>query len=189
MARNYKQIGGFNSPVLIKHEPNYQLFDETSEWHTHDTRSNVYILHAPNHWVTFTDMDFVNGKIEEASSWWVLYDSRFLESTLLELIPQLNNMLHQDQGCELSKTKNTWDCGLFAIAFGESLCQSEDPSLCEYFQSMLRSNFNTYVTRDIGCNWPSRPRTPSNDRFYVVDLVNCTLESRPTRWTYLTLLF
>ena len=38
-----------------------------------------------------------------------------------------------------------FDCGLFAIAYAQSLCLGEDPAFRRYNQSKMRNTFNAYV--------------------------------------------
>ena len=40
------------------------------------------------------------------------------------------------------------DCGLFALAYVNSICQYKEPSLIQYNQAMLRANYNSFVTNN-----------------------------------------
>ena len=41
------------------------------------------------------------------------------------------------------------DCGLFALAYVQALCRNDEPSLIEFDQATMKTEFNNFIDRDL----------------------------------------
>ena len=107
----------------------------------------------------FDDFVFDNGP-ESNSRAWLAYDS--LNSVKIENNSELRNMISMlwppevrggyltIKKVHVQKQEGDNDCGLFALAYIESLCRGHEPGLIEYDQSHMRQAYNQFVSKERG---------------------------------------
>ena len=107
----------------------------------------------------FDDFVFDNGP-ESISRTWLVYDS--LNSVKIEDNSELRNMISMlwppevrggyltIKKVHVQKQEGDNDCGLFALAYIESLCRGHEPGLIEYDQSHMRQAYNQFVSKERG---------------------------------------
>ena len=60
---------------------------------------------------------------------------------------------------------STNDCGLFALAYVYSLCNSQEPSLLFYDQDSMRSNYNKWIESDFNSDYEVKTKFNFSDDF------------------------
>ncbi len=64
------------------------------------------------------------------------------------------------------------DCGLFALAYMNTLCSGKNPSLCAYTQSKMRAHYNNCIKNKYFQAFPHTrlKRNHINDKKYEYDV-------------------
>ena len=122
-----------------------------------NTKNLIMILFYKSHWVTVTNIDTCRSHIatQNDNIPVFLYDSfndkmyiESLKKTLKGMFPNLKKyivykaqMLTKQEGCN--------DCGLFSLAYVESLCKNIEPSLVKFDQKTMRQEYNKFLDRNL----------------------------------------
>lgn len=98
---------------------------------------SLYVIHLENHWVAISNVDC-------AINHWKLYDSLDYDINLikepLKMLNHSSNFVYL-QKPPVQKQNNSYDCGLFALAFLTSICFGREPLGYEYDQAKMRNHY------------------------------------------------
>lgn len=92
------------------------------------------------HWICVSTIDCANGKIK-------VYDSLRTGDIPLTTQESISTLLHTTKKSvslmfpDVQQQDNSFDCGLFALAYASSICQNIDPATVLYEKLSLRSHF------------------------------------------------
>ena len=124
--------------------------------------NQLYLINSNNtHWFLLTNVDITvteDANITEYGDTsfikreWFVYDSLNDTSTRnLSSLIQLFKKIYPDRSCmyvkcvKCEKQVGFNDCGLFALAYAQSIMNRKDPALLKYNQSKMRSIYNTFI--------------------------------------------
>ena len=101
----------------------------------------IFLLHSINHWIVLTN---IKKKI-------CMYESLNQDEYIEGLKQFFSIMFPQKKKIVINKIwmkhlqRGSNDCGLFALAYINSLCKGREPSLIQYNQDTMRQNFNNFI--------------------------------------------
>jgi len=133
---------------------NWFLLDKFFNPESFMNQPHVFVLHAPNHWLTLTNVN------PNSQGSWLIYDSLNNPSYLASLrhvyrrISPENNLFYV-QSVNVMPQFDANDCGLFAIAYIISIAHEKDPAKLMYNQKSMRQHFNNCILSGIWTEFPS----------------------------------
>ena len=106
-----------------------------------------------NHWATITH------HMDHDTYVWQIYDS--LNTSIDYFKPFFKSIIPNETTVEVrimnvQKQSGTNDCGLFALAFATSICNSLSPVTTNYFQEQMREHFNDCLESKSARLFPSK---------------------------------
>ncbi len=126
-------------------------------------RPQIYFVYAyRNHWYILTNID--NERIQEdhenQENDWFIYDSlNDASPENLDSSRSILKMIYPDEICiyvscvQVIEQENDNDCGLFAIAYAQSLLERQEPAVRNYENDEMRLNFNCFASSTLGNKW------------------------------------
>lgn len=133
----------------------------------------IFVLNVnKNHWVTLTNIDTTpNNTFFKQNKAVFMYDSlnnplylNGLKAFLSEMYPVLSEYVIHHVKMSYPQV-STNDCGLFALAYVYSLCNSQEPSLLFYDQDSMRSNYNKWIESDFNSDYEVKTKFNFSDDF------------------------
>ena len=108
---------------------------------------------SKNHWATITH------HMDHDTYVWQIYDS--LNTSIGYFKPFFKSIIPNETSVEVrimnvQKQSGTNDCGLFALAFATSICNSLSPVTTNYFQEQMREHFNDCLESKSARLFPSK---------------------------------
>ena len=153
LGRRFPNISGLLHPNKFA-LPDIQF--NPDGWETCDA---VFVVHVTNHWLCLTNIN------PNSHGVWLIYDSLCTADTnfcdLKPVFAKLRPYLKESKLPFIVETVTlplvqrqfgSNDCGLFALAYAQTLCELKDPGKHMYNQLMMRYGFNECM-KDSEC-WP-----------------------------------
>jgi hypothetical protein len=147
---------GFNIVTMAEQEDDSSDFNRM-KW-TFENKENLILLYChDSHWVAATNINTIvsNENLIKNNKPIFIYDS--LNSTnylngvqpiLLKMFP--DKKLHVIHKVNMKYSQDgTNDCGLFALAYIESILNMKEPSLIKYNQGSMRIRYNEFIDSDL----------------------------------------
>lgn len=114
----------------------------------------IFVIQTNNHWVTLTNIEILPSAVSCRTNKPIfMYESlnkpdyinaESVKDILRTMFPSFNELvIHKVSIASTQKGLN--DCGLFALAYVQSLCKNQDPSLIVYDQEKMRTNYNNFI--------------------------------------------
>ena len=136
----------------------------------------VQFFHVSNnHWITISNRGQPPGTV-------CIYDS-LLKKPSKATVKMIAHYCHSPEKnirlnvMNVSRQPNTYDCGLYAIAFATSLLHGEDPTKLDFVQNRLRKHFGKCIDKGIISPFPSFAILRQKD-VYSLDTVPIYCECR-----------
>ena len=123
-------------------------------------RQVIFILNVDeNHWITVTNYSFVATEAQVESSWYI-YDSLNkisyegqLSKFFKKMYPLKNSM--KVSFVNVFRQHGGNDCGLFSLAYIQSMVYGLDPAYIHYDQLEMRKIYNYFISNKILLSFPS----------------------------------
>lgn len=128
LKQQYPLIGGFQSPVL----------GDSLAMTPPDSEFVQVIMVCGNHWIAVSTVGCEPSTIKVYDSLGGRLPKRSLK--LVADLMQTREKLLTVEFVDVQKQRGGSDCGLFALAFIASICNSQDPSSLVYDQSAMRNH-------------------------------------------------
>lgn len=157
LKKQYPHINGLCDPRLL-YNTNYKPKISNGNTVFIFNTEKPSTTHYGSHWIVITNIKCNN-------DCWRIYDSAATNLKINENIKQFikkisdtDKDLIQIEVPSVQLQYNGYDCGLFALAFIQSLAESIDPSTVHYNQAKMRENYNASIQKNKILPFPIFPR-------------------------------
>ena len=117
---------------------------------------SVLIIHSINHWVTVTNIYYINNIPYFSKNEWNLYDSLNLPCYEMDATKTLRRISPyftlSRVSCNLQSGSS--DCGLFAIGFAIALCEEINPASLKFNQDRMRKHYDNCINKCLFSQFP-----------------------------------
>jgi hypothetical protein len=149
--QNYKN---FNIVTIREQQSKFSDFSKY-KWDFENKQNLIFVVLYESHWIVLTNVD-TDSKIESITKKKKIYMyESFNDDVYVHGASKILNLMNKYGTTEIHKVKMNFkqvgmnDCGLFALAYVNSLLEMRDPSLINYDQIEMRKSFNNFIDSQI----------------------------------------
>jgi hypothetical protein len=150
MSKAIVYLRSLNQKITILDDFDLTLLLTTPNKQFDLTQHYIIIMVVGRHWIVLTNVNTESNQTNKTD--WLMYESLNNEMfTQYAEIKNIMSLIYPDKKSiiitkvEVTQQSGHNDCGLFAIAFAQSLCQYIEPGCVEYVQSGMREAFELFL--------------------------------------------